>query len=77
MAIRHLTKAEVNTLLIKLTLAGFIPGKDFKVDENGRIWARKEIYAFISRLPALPEADDDFVTDDASSAQQRPLTPAV
>ncbi|MEM9906384.1 MAG: hypothetical protein AAF921_15310 [Cyanobacteria bacterium P01_D01_bin.44] len=77
MAIRHLTKAEVNTLLIKLTLAGFIPGKDFKVDENGRIWARKEIYAFISRIPALPEADDDFVNDDLTNDQQRPLMPTV
>ena len=71
MAMRHLTEAEVNTLLVKLTLAGYIPGRDFKVDENGRIWTKKETFAFLKRTPALPEADDDFCNE-----RQRSLTPA-
>lgn len=57
MAIRQLTKAEVNRLLLTLTLSGYIPGRDFKIDENGQILARKEIMPIIRRMPALPDAD--------------------
>ena len=57
MAIRQLTKAEVNRLLLTLTLAGYIPGRDFKVNEQGQILARKEIMSVIQRIPALPECD--------------------
>ena len=57
MAIRHLTKSEVSTLVLQLTLASYIPGKDFKVDENGKVWARKEVFAFLQRIPAIPQDD--------------------
>ena len=55
MTIRALTQAEVNTLLIQLTLAGYIPGRDFKITPDGQILARKEIFAGLKRIPALPE----------------------
>ncbi|MEM9483389.1 MAG: hypothetical protein AAGA83_06820 [Cyanobacteria bacterium P01_F01_bin.116] len=57
MAIRQLTKAEVNRLLLTLILSGYIPERDFKIDENGQILARKEIMPMIRRIPALPESD--------------------
>ena len=57
MAIRQLTKAEVNRLLLTLTLSGYIPERDFKIDENGQLLARKEIMPMIRRIPALPESD--------------------
>lgn len=57
MAIRHLTKSEASTLVLQLTLAGYIPGKDFKVDDDGQVLARKEVFAFLKRIPALPQND--------------------
>ncbi len=57
MTIRQLTKAEVNQLLLTLTLAGYIPERDFKVNENGQILARKEIMPVIQRIPVLSESD--------------------
>ncbi len=63
MAIRQLTKAEVNRLLLTLTLAGYIPERDFKVDENGQILARKEIMPVIRRIPALSESDDQLLNN--------------
>ncbi|MEM8614650.1 MAG: hypothetical protein AAGF93_21750 [Cyanobacteria bacterium P01_H01_bin.105] len=57
MAIRQLTKTEVNRLLLTLILSGYIPERDFKLDEHGQILARKEIMPMIRRIPALPEAD--------------------
>lgn len=57
MAIRQLTKAEVSQLLLTLTLSGYIPERDFKIDEKGQILARKEIMPVIRRIPALPESD--------------------
>ena len=64
MAIRPLNKAEANTLLIKLALAGYIPERDFKIDDKGRIWARKEDFTFLKRIPALPEPDIDVANDE-------------
>ena len=58
MAMRQLTKDEVNRLLLTLTLAGYVPERDFKLDENGQILARKEILPVIRRIPALSDADD-------------------
>ncbi|MEM9266797.1 MAG: hypothetical protein AAGA46_14860 [Cyanobacteria bacterium P01_F01_bin.13] len=63
MAIRHLTKPEVNRLLLTLTLAGYIPGRDFKVTENGQIMARKEILPIIERIPVLTDSDDEILHD--------------
>ncbi|MEM1253521.1 MAG: hypothetical protein AAGI69_13895 [Cyanobacteria bacterium P01_H01_bin.21] len=58
MAMRQLSKDEVNRLLLTLTLAGYVPERDFKLDENGQILARKEILPIIRRIPALSDADD-------------------
>ncbi len=63
MAIRQLTKAEVNRLVLTLTLAGYIPERDFKIDENGQILARKEILPVIRRIPALSDADDTLLNN--------------
>ncbi|MCG8366201.1 MAG: hypothetical protein MJA27_23055 [Pseudanabaenales cyanobacterium] len=57
MTIRHLTKSEVSTLVLQLTFAGYIPGQDFKVDAKGRIWARKEVFGFLKRIPVAPQND--------------------
>ena len=61
MAIRHLTKSEVSTLVLQLTLAGYVPGRDFKFDNTGQILARKNVFAFLERIPALPQ--DDSTTE--------------
>ncbi|MBE9068519.1 hypothetical protein IQ260_17870 [Leptolyngbya cf. ectocarpi LEGE 11479] len=66
MAIRQLTKAEVNRLLLTLTLSGYIPERDFKIDENGQILARKEIMPMIRRIPALSEADATLLNSHQS-----------
>ncbi|MGD1950224.1 MAG: hypothetical protein ACFB14_11330 [Leptolyngbyaceae cyanobacterium] len=58
MAMRQLSKDEVNRLLLTLTLAGYVPGRDFRLDENGQFLARKEILSIIRRIPALSDADD-------------------
>ena len=58
MAMRQLSKDEVNRLLLTLTLAGYVPERDFKLDENGQILSRKEILPIIRRIPALSDADD-------------------
>ena len=68
MAIRQLTKAEVNRLLLSLTLAGYVPGRDFKVNENGQVLARKEIMAMIERIPVLTDSDDDILQQPTSNA---------
>lgn len=75
MAIRQLTKAEVNRLLLTLTLAGYIPERDFKIDENGQILARKEIMPVIRRIPALSESDDRLLNDRAFPAPPSFSTP--
>ncbi|MDJ0706192.1 MAG: hypothetical protein QNJ46_23215 [Leptolyngbyaceae cyanobacterium MO_188.B28] len=62
MAIRPLTKSETSTLVLQLTLAGYTPGKDFKFDERGRIWARKEVFGFLSSIPVVPENDSTTET---------------
>ncbi|NEP15992.1 MAG: hypothetical protein F6J97_03705 [Leptolyngbya sp. SIO4C1] len=59
MAIRPLNKAEVNTLLVKLSLSGFIAERDFKVDEQGRLWARPEVFNCLRRIPAFPEVEGE------------------
>ncbi len=61
MAIRQLTKAEVNQLLLTLTLSGYVPERDFKIDENGQILARKELMPMIRRIPALSETDEQLL----------------
>ncbi len=68
MAIRQLTKAEVNRLLLSLTLAGYVPGRDFKVNENGQVLARKEIMAMIERIPVLTDSDDDILQQPTPTA---------
>ncbi len=57
MAIRSLNQAEVNTLLVKLTLAGFIPDRDFKVDSTGQVLAKPAVMEFLKRVPAIPQED--------------------
>ena len=57
MAIRPLNQTEVNTLLVKLTLAGFIPERDFKIDSTGQVLAKPAVMEFLKRVPAIPEAD--------------------
>ncbi|EKV00222.1 hypothetical protein Lepto7375DRAFT_2325 [Leptolyngbya sp. PCC 7375] len=68
MAIRHLTKAEVNQLLLTLTLAGYIPERDFKIDENGQILAKQEIMPIIRRIPAWSESDSRLLNDPSTPA---------
>lgn len=66
MAIRQLTKTEVNRLVLTLTLAGYIPERDFKLDENGQILAKQEILPIIRRIPALSESDETFLNNHIS-----------
>ncbi|ESA35721.1 hypothetical protein N836_10670 [Leptolyngbya sp. Heron Island J] len=68
MAIRQLTNAEVNQLLLTLTLAGYVPERDFKIDENGQILARKEIMPVIRRIPALCETDERLLNNSSLAA---------
>ena len=72
MAMRQLSKDEVNRLLLTLTLAGYVPERDFKLDENGQILARKEILPIIRRSPALSDADDALL-----HSQQPPSTSSL
>ena len=74
MAIRHLTKTEVNRLVLTLTLAGYIPERDFKIDENGQVLAKPEILPVIRRIPALSEADETFLNNQISPPSS-PLSP--
>ena len=77
MAIRPLTKPEVNRLLLTLTLSGYVPERDFKIDENGQILARKELMPLIRRIPALSEADEHLLNGTslpASAAVSMPCS---
>ncbi len=55
MAIRPLTKSEIDTLFIQLTLAGLIPGRDFKFNGTGQIMARKEVWSIVQRIRPVPD----------------------
>ena len=66
MAIRQLTKSEVNRLLLTLTLSGYVAERDFKIDENGQILARKELMPMIRRIPALSETDEQLLNGTSS-----------
>ena len=68
MAIRQLTNAEVNQLVLTLTLAGYIPERDFKIDENGQVLARQEILPVIRRIPAMSEADERLLNNSSLSS---------
>ncbi|MEL6135869.1 MAG: hypothetical protein AAFQ61_01975 [Cyanobacteria bacterium J06626_23] len=75
MTIRPLTKSEIDTLFIQLTLAGLIPGRDFKFDEAGQIMARKEVWSVVQRIRPVPDAGD-FTCGLQQPEPQQPATTA-
>lgn len=55
MTVRHLNEAEVNTLMLKLILAGCIPGRDFQIDSQGKVWGSPQVLKLVKRIPVMPE----------------------
>jgi hypothetical protein len=57
--IRALTKSEVGELVIRLAVAGFVPGRDFTLNDEGQILASPEVREFLRCTSAW--APDDLV----------------
>ena len=55
MTVRHLNQAEVNTLMLKLILSGCIPGRDFQIDSQGKVWGSPGVLRLVKRIPVMPE----------------------